>query len=351
MRCTIVHPRPTAAAILTALAVAFVLAGAASAQTTDSLAIGGPGATGCQGAGSPPALTGGILASAGLDFLYDETTGVLQVKVTNTSPVTLGVPNPVITQVYFNLPHLAVTGLALLSQTGSGGATPAFDLAVDTNLLDGSNPISANCFGAFGVRLQIAGGIAGGIANEMADTLPGPPGSMVMGPVTFTFQVSGSLPGSLTAGAFARSFSKTPAGVAPVNAAAKLQGGGPGAFASGTLGSATSCQPGGWVAGSACLNGVLNIVVSGKPGCMLGFIGSKAPGPGNYFGYTIPVGVPFVLVFVEVMPESGLFVLPVTIPPVNELVGVTEHLAVVAVNPMNPSEILFSEPFTVTFCQ
>jgi len=44
--------------------------------------------------------------------------------------------------------------VTLSSQAGSGGAAPSFALSVDTNLLDGTNPITANCFGAFGIQLS-----------------------------------------------------------------------------------------------------------------------------------------------------------------------------------------------------
>ena len=112
-----------------------VLGGTALGQTTSSLTVGGIGAFGCNVPQTdPPTLQNGQEASGTAAFSYDGATQVLTLTVTNTSPIVAGQNNPVLRRIYVNLPPLACTGATLISQTGAGGAVPAFQLSVDTDL-------------------------------------------------------------------------------------------------------------------------------------------------------------------------------------------------------------------------
>jgi len=205
------------------LACALLTSAAVAEQTSDTYHIGGPGSFGSNGSSDPGTLSNGTEAAAEATLEFDDQTGILILTVDNTSPVVEGQCNPALTDIFFNTP-LSVTDVMLNSQVGSGGATPDFELIFDADLGSNPNPNGAGSFGVFNVGLHNQN-IEGGIANPSADTIPGPPGSLVTGPVVFTFSLTGSLVG-LTAADFTNTFSGTPPGNHPSTGAAKFQGGG-----------------------------------------------------------------------------------------------------------------------------
>ncbi|HKB15090.1 MAG TPA: hypothetical protein VKF62_03445, partial [Planctomycetota bacterium] len=108
---------------IAAILLAGLLAPMARAGVTSIVkTIGEPGGASCCESGSRPTLCDGVTpATADVAFTYDDATHTLTLLVENTSPVTSGVPNPLLTALYFNVPAGAVTGLSLVSQTGSAG--------------------------------------------------------------------------------------------------------------------------------------------------------------------------------------------------------------------------------------
>jgi hypothetical protein len=213
---------------------------------------------------------------------------VLRLVVTNTSPVTVGVANPLLTRIYFNAPAGAVDSATLTSQTGSGGATPAFVLSFDADTSSGANPNQANCFGDFNFALR-AQNIHGGIANANADTIPGPPGAAVIGPVTFEIQLGGPGVNGLTAAAIAGAVSANGAQT-ETNVALKFMGSGPG-DQSGVLGNG-GCVTGVFIRGEPRIGNEIDICITGSNGCHACPWVSNFPGPTVIGTFVIPIGLP-----------------------------------------------------------
>jgi hypothetical protein len=198
---------------------------AAATDTTATLYLGGPGSISSEGFNDPARLADGVtVATATLTFDFDDVTGILVLTVDNTSPVLVGVPNPIITQLDFNAP-MEVGGMTLLTQTSAANATPSFGFTFDADLTTSPNPNTAAGFGRFNAELDIMG-TTGAIANPAADTYGPDPLTLAIGPVVFTFQVAGALAG-VTAGDFTSQFSVNPPGTHSVHAAAHFQAGGP----------------------------------------------------------------------------------------------------------------------------
>jgi hypothetical protein len=208
---------------LSPLAALLLGSSAAAFQVTNaSLNIGGPNSCSSEGFNDPGKLADGVtVATAKFDFTLDAGTNTLTLVVTNTSPVTVGVLNPLITQIYFNAP-VQVTGMTLTNQTAAVG-TPAFSLTFDANLMANPNPNGADGFGAFSAALDNPNGVNGAIANAAADTVAGSP---VTGPATFTFSLTGNLAG-VTATDFTSAFSVVPPGNKPAHGVCHFQAGGP----------------------------------------------------------------------------------------------------------------------------
>ena len=189
-----------------------------------TIQIGGPGSCSSEGFDDPGLLSDGLTeASATLDLTLDTDANTLMVVVTNTSPVLVGVPNPLLTDVFFNTP-LAVTGMSLASQFATAGPDTAWDMTFDADLASGPNPNGAAGFGSFGAGLNNPGGITGSIQNALADTVSNP-GTHAISPVSFSFDLTGDLTG-LTADDFAAEFSVIPPGNKPSHGVGKFQAGG-----------------------------------------------------------------------------------------------------------------------------
>ncbi len=207
---------------LRTLTVLALLTPLARSQDSAAVPIGGPGSLSSSGFDDPGLLGDGETeARARLEFTLDDAASTLTLVVENLSPVLPGVPNPVITRVYFNAPG-AITGMSLLSQNAAAG-TSAFALSFDGNRLRGVQPNKAGRLGSFSVHLDNGNGIQGGIANALADTLPAQ--NLVTGPVTFVIGLQGDL-SQVDAEDFVSERSSNPPGSASVVAAAKFQGGG-----------------------------------------------------------------------------------------------------------------------------
>jgi hypothetical protein len=197
-----------------------LLGGAASGQS--AVLIGGAGSYSSEGTFDPGLLNDDeTLASARLVFTLDKANARLTLDVENTSPVLAGVPNPLLTRVYFNAPS-AVTGMSLMAQSAAEG-TPAFTLAFDPDRTSAPNPNGAGPMGAFSVALVNPGGVGGALANPDADTVVAP--FVVVGPAQFQLALSGDLTG-VEESDFVSLLSSTSPGGIPSIAAAKFQSGG-----------------------------------------------------------------------------------------------------------------------------
>ncbi|HKB16629.1 MAG TPA: hypothetical protein VKF62_11220 [Planctomycetota bacterium] len=341
--------------ITTVLAAAGFLVSAAHGGVTSAVkSIGGPGGLSCCGPGNPPTLCDGeTVATARVSFAYDDVAHTLTLVVENTSPVLPGVPNPLLTKLHFNAPPGAVTGLSLLSQSGSGGASPTWYLVFDANPASGSNPAKLGCLGAFSARLSNGNGIANAIANGAADTFDAPNGSWVVGPVTFVIDVAVSPGAVLDASDFANAFSHNPPGDHQVNLGAHFQAGGP-QGKSGKISSSAGCEPGEFLQGTPSIGSTVTLVMTGTPGCC-GCLGvSDSAGPTllpNIPGappILVPLGTPVhVLISTTTITAGTTVTVPITIPNDLSLVGVTFYFATVLFLPAT-GELFASSGSSVT---
>jgi hypothetical protein len=242
------------------LAAASLLASPLLAQDSSVVVIGGDDSCSTTGFNGPGRLDDGVTEGAArLVFSLDTIASQLTLTVENTSPVTPGIQNPVITDIVFNTPS-AVTGMSIASQTGSGGASPSMLLTFDPDLGSNPNPNGVGQFGAFNVLLQTAGGgVAGAITNPDADTWGPMPASLVTGPVTFVLDLTGNLAG-VTAFDFTSNLSTNPPGNKPQVAAVKYQSGGV-AEASGHISPGSYCSTAAETIdlGGGCVASVLEI--------------------------------------------------------------------------------------------
>ncbi len=334
-----------------------LLAASLAAQpTTQSLTVGASGARGCQGPENPPLLSNGTPASASLGFTYDATTGELALVVANTSPVTRGVPNPLITRIAFNLPQGAITGVTLVSQSGSGGAAPDFDLEVDHDVLTPPD-LKVACFGNFGVLLSTGNHldeIRGGIGNPAADTWAAPPGSVVVGPVTFRLRLAGPGVPSLSAQTIAFGFSRL-APAHQVNAMCKFQAGGAGGEGSGFIGSTVDnagCRPSGWLTNVPRIGNRLTMCLNGEPGCAGCFIGSLFPGPVQVGPFRIPIGLPLAFdLFFPPLGRNSATCLTFDVPDDPNLIGRSIYVALATPGTSLDDLVDFSPRINITFIE
>lgn len=318
---------------------------AASAQ--EVVSVGGSGGLACSNANDPPTLDDGITPATGtITFDFDGALDRLTVTVENTSPVTAGVPNPLVTDAWFNLPNGAVTSLTPVSQTDGDGLASSWLISADYDLTDGGN--GAGCMGAFSVHLANPGGMSQGIANASADTTTGTP---INGPVTFVFDLAGPGVDTLTSLDFAASLSTNPPGSGATNTSLKFQGGGL-AGASDKISSAPGCIPGGWMNGEPCIGNTVEFVMSAGAGCHGCLLWSLDPGPTDFGGgLVVPLGFPASpLLVVDPFPGEGFVTLDVTVPNDPIFVG-TEIYFVVALQDPVTEAITIGDQFSVTICQ
>lgn len=327
--------------------VAGLLLGSGSlfAQSSAGISIGGPFSCSSEGFDNPARLADGITeASALLIFTLDNAEAELTVSVTNTSPVLAGVPNPVISQVYFNAPS-AITGMSLLAQDGSGGALASFALSFDANPSGDAN--KAGLFGNFEVQLDNPGGIQGAIANASADTLPGPDGSLVSGPVAFVFSLQGDL-GGLEAADFANGLSS---GSKPTEATCHFQGGGAAdasakiSAATGPCSAAAESIPLGIGFGATLAmtppiqGGPVSIFVDGNTPFAIGAIFQSSPldQPFQAFGAEIWLNVDLYAQVIFMTDASGDFEYHAVLPSNVDRCGLQRNLQAIVLSPNGPT--------------
>ena len=312
------------------LCTLLAFAGILSAQnvTNSTVKVGGPGAIGSEG-GDPPTLNNGAIATAELDFNYTQSTGRLVLTVRNTTPVKAGESTALITQIYFNAPPIAVTGMNLISQTGAGGAVPSFPFSFDADIFTAPSPNQVSPFGSFSCGLA-NGDIKGGISNPAATDIAAPPGTWVVGPAVFTFQVLGSTAG-LTAHAFADALSSGHNGNY-TTAAVKFQAGGPGGEGSAKIGTKPDCSPSSFVVGAPRIGHTVTLYFSGAPGCKGCVFVTLNPTPTVIGPLHVPAGPPYLEVAGGPVGNQPLSV-PITIPNLPGLIGVKVYFFLAVVGP------------------
>ena len=327
--------RSAASILLAGLLVPTARAGVTSILKT----IGERGGASCCGTGNPPTLCDGVTpASASVQFTYDDATHTLTLLVENTSPVALDVPNPLLTSLHFNVPYGAVTGLAIVSQSGTAGATPDWSLVFDPDNTVPPHPAKLDCLGAFNAKL-FHGGTSNAIANASATTIAARPGSWVVGPVTFVLDVTTAPGAVLDASDFANAFSHNPPGDVQVNVGAFFKKGGPNKK-KGRISCGAQCEPSAFVHGTPNVGGTVQFVLSGAPGCC-GCLGlSVGPGPSVFPNVpgsapaVVPLSLPiFVQVPTTALAENTVASMPRAIPNIPALAGATFHFAAVLIHP------------------
>jgi hypothetical protein len=205
------------------------------------------------------------------------------------------------------------------------------------------NPNKRNCFGYFNIQLAVQG-IQGAIGNPSADTYNAPPGSVVIGPVTFRIQLEGPGVHTLTSSSFATATSI--GGQPNVNVAVKFQAGGT-SGESGTLGNGGSCPSGFFVRGTPRLGQHIDICIVGAEGCHGCPWASMTEGPVVVAGITIPIGLPILAVFDLGVFANGVneLCIPVDIPNNPALVGSTFYFTSLGYPGSNASAFAFSPAF------
>jgi len=310
-----------------------------STATTVTKGIGGPGdLSNCDPPTNPPTLCDGMTpASAAFTFtLLDTDSGqTLALEVNNTSPVTPGVPNPLLTRIFFGSPHLAVTEMSLLS-VDPPDIGVEWDWTFDPDLQDGENPNVSPGFCAFNGKLEPIGDGVGGIANPNADTISAPPGSFVVGPVTFLFEIGGPPSSGVQATSFLQAFSQIPPGDLRVNLVGEFTDGGL-VSASGAMAPLPTCEPAAWIVGAPCLGCTVTLVMSGQVGCTGCLAVSPTSGPLEIptpFGtVVIPLGFPAIPLLVGAVPGATFLTQDLSLPLQPALVGQTVHFANVLMDP------------------
>lgn len=328
-----------------AVLYAAVLVASIPAQVTKATVdIGGPGTQGSEG-GDPPVLTDGVVASGQIEYCYDSSTGTLDVTVSNTTPQDPGVNNPVITEVYFNLPYLAVTGATYLGQTGGSGIL--FVAVIDGDTFAMPNPNIAPGFGSFSVKMNLLMGAVGGITNPAADTWLLDPSDLNTGPVTFSFQLSGPNLDTITADTIASVPSVPPPPGNTATAVFKFQSSGDsGDPGSAAIGTSDGCVPGLWYAGEPCIGQTINVLASGTPGCHGCLVLSFDNTPTVISGINVPLSPPYFIAGGTIL--SSIQDIELMIPNNPTLVDKTVYMVWVTIDP--PLDINFSEVVSLTIC-
>lgn len=309
---------------------AALLATASDAQiTTHSVTIGGPASCSSAGFNDPGLLDDGLTpASATYVFTLDAGTNTLTLVVRNTSPVTLGVPNPLLTDLFFNTPT-QVTAVGLVSQTSTSGVAPSYALSFDADLATNPNPNGADGFGAFSVALSDTGNIQGTIANPNADTYTVAAALLAISPCTFTLSLTGNLAG-LTAVDFTTRLSVIPPGNKPSRAVGKFQAGGA-ASASAFINDGHGCPSSGTstVLGSPC-GGTLAV---------------SPPVPGGFSTVTYTGSTPLAPAVLAFSRSGGT---PFPFQGCTLFLRTPSHVQIVATNAAGDFQLSYSIPSTHT---
>lgn len=306
--------------------------------STWSLQLGGTGAANCTG--NPTTQTEGAMF-----FSYDKSTSQLTVVVNNTSPVVSGFAASQMTAARFNAPRPAVTGMTLASQTSASGAAAAWTLTFDADNTSGSQPNAAklNCYGSFSVGLNNPNGNANAIVNSAApdfDSLTDCGDS-----ITFVFDVTGPGTQFINAGAFANSLSF---GGAQGNLQAGIKGQGMNNGVSEETGVTGGCAPTAYATGSPNIGCHMDLYMTGASGCFGCLVVSFNPGPTTVGNTTYDIGYPFYDVISVGSQNNQLVQVPVDIPNLPELVGLTLYFSTGLYQPSS-GLVYVAQSFTVTF--
>lgn len=342
------RPIQTAAHLSVTILCATVLAVSVPAQITmATVDVGGPGTQGSEG-GDPPLLSDGVVATGQIKYTYDSSTGILDVEVSNTTPQDPGVNNPLITQVYFNLPYLAVTGATLLGQTVAGGGSGIpMSFEVDGDTMVNPNPITAPGFGNLSVLMTTGGGPVGGIANPDANQWTKDVFELNVGPVTFSFQLAGPNLATITAETIASTPSTPPPPSRVGTAVFHFQSSGP-ENGSAAIGTKAGCVPGLWYAGEPCIGQTITVVEGAAPGCHGCIVLSFDNTPTVISGIPVPLSPPYFIAGGTVPSSIQSFELQIPNNP--SLVGKTLYMVWLTVDPLPFLEINFSEVVSLTIC-
>ncbi len=322
-----------------------VATGTLCAQTSTASTTIDANGVGCQ---SPNGLiTGGVAVGATFDVSYDASTGVLDVTVDNTTPIVAGEATATITRIHFNLPPGAITGATLLGQTGSGGATPAFSMSFDADTSAAPNPNGLGCLGDSSIALDNGNGSQGAIANAAAPNISTP--NPVMGPVTFSIQLSGPGAGGIDAEAILASYA-TNANV-DTNVGMKFQGGGIGGQESGFVGPDDLCRTALYTAGSTTPGGSFDLCVTGGYGCHACVWVSPTAGPTTVGGVTVPIGLPIAAAYdlgnFGLGGAGNVFCISYSVPNNPGLSGFTFYAVNITYNALNLTSYSFSSPIEI----
>lgn len=314
-----------------ALLASFAFGAGARAQvTTAQVPLGGPGgystADGCQQTNDPPLLDDGTVGTGMLTFRYDQATHQLTVTVDNTSPVTAGVDNPLITQIYFNIPANtidAVGGIVLDNQSGQGPAEPTYGVIL--------NPSRVGCLGDFVIELcnnvNDPTDIRGGIANPAADSHGAPPNSWVNSPAVFEFTLTGPGANNLNANAIANCFAQNSGAGVQVTAAAHFQAGAQGGSAK--ISGGGGCRASIYAEGDVVIGSGVTICVGSAGGCHGCLFGSFNGTPFLFGNVLVTIGMPFEFVLtLPLFQTSNSHCFRARIPDDPNLVGVPFYMAV-----------------------
>lgn len=333
-----------------ALVAALTLGVTAPAQvTTAQVPLGGAGGystdDGCLRTIDPPQLSDGTVGTGTMTFRYDQATHKLTVTVDNTSPVTAGVDNPLITQVYFNIPAGTINpgGIVLDSQVGQGPALPSYGVIL--------NPSRVGCLGDFVVELcnnvNDPTDIKGGIANPAADSHGAPVNSWVDSPVIFDFTLTGPGANNLNANAIANSFARNSAAGVQVTAAAHFQAGAAGGSAK--ISGGGGCRASIYTQGDAVIGGGVHICVGSAANCHGCLFGSFNGTPFMFGNVLVTVGLPFQFVLTLPIFQQGSndYCFRGKIPDDPNLIGVPFYMAVGQFDMSLNLE--FSPQFVLTF--
>jgi len=335
------HHHLLCAATLGALA----LVSSPNAQvTTGQHDFGGPGSRGCQGTSDPALLSDGSPATGRIDYSYDAATARLRVTVTNTTPVSATVPNPLITTVWFNVPRRAVTDVQFVSQSVG---SPAFAMVFDPDIVHMPTPAKAACFGDFSIRLDTGGLADGGIAAAGASLFAPGAGPVAAGPVTFELQLT--VDGVIDAHSIERSFSLN-GPVQTLGGVLGFAGAGQGGTGAGEIGHAFACETAMYVVGEPRRGNDIEFVVTGGECCHICIWASLDPGPTMIAGRTVDIGFPLLGVFdFGEVGRPNEFSVPLSIPNDPRLANLSIHFVNVTFqNGHQQSTLNVSERFTLT---
>ncbi len=254
-------------ALLMAACAAWAAEGRADV-TSATLNIGGPGSHGSNGSSDPGTLDDGATeATATLTFHFNDASNTLTIDLENTSPVSVGVANPLLTELYLSMPRQVTGAIFADLQWNQSPTGPKLELSFDPDVLIGIQHNDSGAFGAFSLKLTTGTGLPDGFANAAADTIAADPADVHFGPASIKILLQGNLDG-IEAEFFARAFSYTTGGLQAAHVAAGFEKGGPSTTAAGLItDELDGCAPLLFWDEPPMINHDFSFIFSGKQGC------------------------------------------------------------------------------------